>query len=383
MPREVRMPSLGQTTDELRIVAWLKAEGDAVRLGEPLLEVETDKATVEVESVASGSLLKVVRGTGELVPAGALIAYIGQPGEVVGEERSDGPAQHPAPTGVGAPEKVLATPLARQLARQHGIDLARVRGTGPQGRIEKEDVLALATGAEHAVPAAEPLPPAETPVPKHRQVIAQRLMHSVRTIPQITLTVTVDMSRARAALTSQREAGLTGLTYTHLILRAVAGALRAHPEMRRLWTDGPTGPHYRHIDRADVGLAVAGEDTLVVVTIPEPDQASVEQLIRATGDAVQRGRAGTLAAADMEPAAITVSNLGMYRVDRFQGIIDPAQTAILTTGRIADQVAAIDGGIRIVPRMQISLSVDHRVADGVVAARFLGSVAERLEAGEV
>jgi pyruvate dehydrogenase E2 component (dihydrolipoyllysine-residue acetyltransferase) len=205
----------------------------------------------------------------------------------------------------------------------------------------------------------------------------------VQTIPQITLRAMIDMSRARAGLTRRREAGLVGLTYTHLILRAVAGALRAQPEMRRLWIDRPEGPHYRHIERADVGLAVAGEDSLLVVTIPEPDRASVEQLVGMTEEAVRRGRAGALAATDAEPAAITVSNLGMYRVDQFQAIVDPAQAAILTTGRIADHVAAIDGDIRIVPRMQTSLSVDHRVADGVVAARFLGLVAERLEADEV
>lgn len=380
MPHEIRMPSLGQTSDELRILTWLKAEGDHVELGEPLLEVETDKATLDVESFVTGTLLKIVHGGGETVRAGTPVAYIGAQGEPIphGEAASATPAQAPDethPLDVPRNAKVLATPVARQLARQHGIEISRVPGSGPAGLVEKADVLALLQETDHTATDSWH----DLPVPPHRRVIAQRLTQSVQTIPHITLSVAVDAGEARGRLASARNTGLSGLTYTHLLLRSVAQALRAQPHLNRLWL--AQGPLYRQLARADVGLAVAGEDTLRVVTIPEPDRLPLADLVTLTAGAVQRGRTGALTHGDTAPAAITISNLGMYAVDSFQAIIDPAQTAILAVGRVAEQVVAVDGGIRVAPRLQLSLSVDHRVADGVVAARFLGAIKESLEQG--
>jgi pyruvate dehydrogenase E2 component (dihydrolipoamide acetyltransferase) len=221
----------------------------------------------------------------------------------------------------------------------------------------------------------------DIPVPRHRQVIAQRLTQSVTTIPQIRLTMTANVTQARNLLMAQRNAGLTGLTYTHLILRAVAGALRTYPALNRLWlTDGP---RYRQLPRADVGLAIANGDNLLVATIAEPDHTTMTQLVRQAREATERARQGMLTQADFNQAAITVSNLGMYGVDEFQAIVDPSQTAILAVGRVADQVVVIDGGIRVVPQMNLSLTVDHRVADGVLAAQFLSRVREELEQVEI
>jgi pyruvate dehydrogenase E2 component (dihydrolipoamide acetyltransferase) len=400
MPHEMRMPALGQTSDELRIVSWLKSEGESVKMGEPLLEVETDKAVLTVESAYNGTVLKILYPADKTLESGTVIAYVGQPGESVDasdgvspqvpKADSDG-AHAPAPEAASAPVAVpsggpvLASPVARQIAREHGIDLASVHGSGPGGRIERRDIEALIGGAAPAATPASPTTMAaqaeytDRDVPRHRQAIAQRLTRSAQTIPQIALMASVDMTLAKAVLDALRAAGLGGLTYTHLILRAVARALRAHPTVNMLW--GAEGPKLRTLTRANVGLAVAGDDTLLVATIAEPDQQPLPQLVQAVTGATQRGRASALSQADIAPAAITVSNLGMRRVDAFVAIVDPDQTAILAVGRVADAVAALNGGVQVVPRVALTLTVDHRVADGATAAAFLEAICEDLERG--
>lgn len=445
MSREIRMPALGQVSDELLIVRWLKNEGDSVKLGEPLLEIETDKATLEVEAAEAGTLLQITKREGETVEVGTVIAVVGKPGEKIQSTKIEA-VQAAAPVTaaeaiIGAPGKVLAvptarllarengiditeisgtgpngliekrdvqaiidqkrevkiTPVARQMAREHNIDLAQVSGTGPNGRIEKRDVESLIQPVEPSAPVPlssltglplvagvggeNHLQEGDIPVPKHRQIIAQRLTQSVTTIPQIRLTMTANMLQPRAMLTAQRAAGLPKLSYTHLILRAVAAALRAYPRMNSLWIND--GPRLHPLQRADVGLAIASEDNLLVATIPEPDRTSLTQLVRSTDEAIERGRRGTLSQIDLNPAAITVSNLGMYGVDDFEAIVDPSQTAILAVGRVAEQVVVIDGGIRVAPLMNLSLTVDHRVADGALAAQFLNRIREELEHSEV
>lgn len=403
MPQAMRMPALGQTSDELRIIAWLKSEGESVKLGEPLLEVETDKAALSVESAFTGVLLRITHQANETLESGTVIAYIGKPGESLADNDAAPGAttattatalttpsgNRVAATPQSAPDgRVLASPVARQMAKEHGIDLASVRGSGPDGRIERKDVQALLDAAQAAptATATTPAPAAKAnnatasldqPAPRHRQVIAQRLTRSVQTIPQITLTASVDMTQARALLDAQRTAGLSTISYTHLILRAVARALRAHPRLNALWLgDGPT---LRSLSQANVGLAIASDDNLLVATIAAPDSASLSDLVKTVGEATQRGRSGTLTQSDTAPAAITVSNLGMYRVDAFDAIVDPDQTAILAVGRVADQVVTSEGRIYVAPQMTLSLAVDHRVADGVAAAKFLETICEDLE----
>jgi pyruvate dehydrogenase E2 component (dihydrolipoamide acetyltransferase) len=381
----VRMPALGQTTDELRIISWLKKEGDPIEQGEPLFEVETDKATLEVEAFSSGILRKIVRQEDEVVEVGTLIAYIGKAEDELPGEMPARAAQEPAisstlsiststPT-IAQPgsDKVLASPPVRVLMREHGIDPRQVKGSGPGGRIERKDVEILieqrssSTGEQSSF----------TPVPHHRQVIAQRLTQSVQAIPQIALTSVIDMRQAQAVLEVERERGLARLTYTHLILRAVAQALRKHPRLNALWV--ANGPQYQQLARANVGLAVAGDDTLLVVTIPEPDRLSLAELVSVTDAAKARGRRRALITADTAQAAMAVSNLGMYGVDSFTAIVDPAQTAILATGRVVEQPVVEKGSVLIVPQMKITLVIDHRVADGVAAALFLRTLSEVLE----
>jgi pyruvate dehydrogenase E2 component (dihydrolipoamide acetyltransferase) len=381
------MPSLGQTSDESRIVAWLKSEGDNVAAGEPILEVETDKAILQIESTDSGTVLSILRPAGDLVQAGQPIAYVGRPGETLpasafapalrAEDATGAKDDETAPSGRSATtgEPVLATPVARKLAKDHGIDVRRIRGSGPGGLIEKRDVQAFidARVDERATPVA----PVDIPVPRHRQIIARRLTRSIQTIPQITLNMTARMRAALALVSAQRAGGLAGLTATHLIMRSVARMLRAQPHMNRLWHE--EGPTYRQLVRTDVGLAVANDDNLLVATIAEPDRLDWPGLVRISDQAIRRARGGTLAQADTAPTAIAISNLGMHGVDSFGAIVDPDQSMILAVGRIVDQPIAIDGGIHILPQMTLSLTVDHRIADGVAAAAFLGAIRDDLE----
>ena len=339
------MPPLGQTSDELRIVAWRKREGDEVAAGETLLEVETDKATLEVEAALAGTVLRIVHGDGQTVQAGTVIAYVGEPGEEVAAE---------------APAKVQAAPAVRRLAQEHGVDLAQVQGSGPGGRIERSDVLALVEEGD----------PGEL-VSRHRRSLAARLGRSAA-IPQFTVGVTVDMTAAAALV--ERDAAVT---YTHVLLRAIARALRAHPEMNRLWVD--EGPRLRRLERADVGLAVAGEDTLLVVTIPEPDLLPLTELAAEVERAAAAARAGVVSERNRGPAAVTLSNLGMTGVDRFTALIDPDQTAILAAGRVAERPAVVDGSLQPLLQLELALTVDHRVADGFGAGRFLAAVRDELE----
>jgi pyruvate dehydrogenase E2 component (dihydrolipoamide acetyltransferase) len=264
----------------------------------------------------------------------------------------------------------MASPAVRRLAAERGIDLARVQGSGPGGRIEKHDVLA---------------PPEEAPevgdlVSPHRQALARRLSRSA-TIPQFSLGVTVDITRAAALLEREREGEAPGLTYTHLLLRGIATALRAHPEMNVLWDD--EGPRRRRLERADVGLAVAGEDALLVVTIPEPDRLSLPELVEQSDRAAAEARAGRVSERFSGPATVTLSNLGMVGVDRFIAVIDPDQTAILASGAVVKRPGEVAGGIGLVPQLELTLTSDHRAVDGVVAGRFLAEIQKVLEGGEL
>jgi len=341
------MPPLGTTTDELRIVEWLKTVGEDVVAGEPLFVVEGDKATLEVEAAAPGTLLTIRRQPGEVVGVGVIVAYVGTPGEEL-------PGEPP----VGRAE---ASPAVRKLAGEHVIDLAEIEGTGPGGRIERRDILAVAGAASES----------GDPVPPHRQAMARRLGRAV-SIPQFSVGVTVDMTAAATEL------GAPGITYTHLLLRAIASTLRTHPGLNALWVDGP---RIRRLERFDVGLAVAGEGTLYVVTIPEPDTLEPTALVEQVERAAAEARAERATEQYSGPTAVVLSNLGGVGVDRFSAILDPDTTAVLAAGRATERPTVIEGELGIAPQLDLTLTVDHRVADGVAAGRFLAALRERLEKG--
>jgi len=363
------MPPLGQTSDEIRIEAWLKKPGDEVTEGEALLEVETDKATLEVEASSSGVLLAIVHDAGAVVTAGEVIGWIGEPGEEIPVEH-DSPAlaapaeqREPAAPSASPSEggRALAAPVVRSLAREHGLDINRIPGTGPGGRVERKDVLAAI---------AQPAPEGE-PVPAHRQAIAARLTRAAA-VPQFSLGTTVDLTRALTGLEATANA-----TVTHLLLRAVASALRLHPDLNRIWVD--EGPRLRTLEPIRVGLAVAAEDRLLVPTVAEPDREPLAALVTRVSALISDARAGRIAAEHTGAAAVTVSNLGMFGVDWFQAIVDPDQAAILAAGAINRRAVVTGDGIAAVSQIELVLSVDHRVADGAAAARFLQTLKAELE----
>jgi pyruvate dehydrogenase E2 component (dihydrolipoamide acetyltransferase) len=386
MATPVRMPALAQTSDELRLTAWLKTEGEQVTEGEPLFEAETDKAELEVEAAASGTLLRCLAGPGETVSIGTVVAWIGHPGEDIPQAVPGvpgavaGPGRAPAtvspspgvlsPASVSATDsssRLPATPAARALARERGIGLAQVTGSGPGGRIERRDVLA-------ALDSASPRRADDGTtdvVPPHRRAIAARLSRAA-IVPQFTVSRTVD---ARSALA--RAAGLDGVTLTHVLLQAAAVALRAMPNVNRVWLD--EGPRFLRLAHCHVGLAIAADDNLIVATIPEPDRLGLEDLVLTVRQAVDEGRRGRLSAVFTAPAAMTLSNLGMFGVDRFEAIVDPDQTAILAVGRAVERPAVTADGIAAVPQLDLALTVDHRTVDGAAAARFLAAVCAELE----
>ncbi len=418
MATPVRMPALGQTSDQLRLVAWLKAEGDVVTEGEPLFEAESDKAVHEVEASSDGTLLRVLGELDEMVTVGTVIAWLGEPGDEIPDtppayvKAGSLPAPAPAPASASesasaspaaaaagpgtatasapaadAGSRVAATPVARRMAREHGIDLSSVTGTGPNGRIESRDVLAAAgegSVADGAAPppAAEPSRPApgdsgtvaqgasDTPVPSHRQAIARRLVAS--TVPQFAVSRTID---ARTALA--RVAQAEGATLTHVLLQAMSAALEQFPGLNRVWID--EGPSFRQFTQARVGLAIASEDRLVVATISEAHRLGLPELAQTVRETVRQGREGRLSGAASQAAPITLSNLGMYGVDQFEAIVDPDQTAILAVGRVVERPAAIGGGVFVIPQLTLTLSVDHRTVDGAEAGGYLAAVCGLLE----
>jgi pyruvate dehydrogenase E2 component (dihydrolipoamide acetyltransferase) len=397
---EIRLPPLGQTTDEMSIVEWYKKEGDTIEIAEPLLCVETDKAQVDVESYEEGTVLKIIAQPGELLSSGSLLAYVGAPGEEIPSEPGAAPTKGAAPAAPTAPAaaaapaaapaapppaapapaaggRIQVSPVVRKLAADLGVDLATVTGTGAGGVITREDVQGAAGGGAASAAAA---PAAAAPagdgelvaVAPLRRAIARRLLKSTQNIPVFRLTAHLDASAAKKEIEAYTAAHGKGLTYTHLLLRAVARALRDHPVMMRLWVED--GPKYQVLTDPNVGLAVAGDDSLYVVTIPTPDTATLADLVEAVKGAAERGRAGQLSKADQSPASITISNLGMFAVDSFDAIIDPDQNAILATASVQDRVVAVDGVPTVVPQLTVNLSCDHRSVDGAQGAQFLRSL---------
>jgi len=427
MPTSVVMPALELAQESGKVLHWLKSPGDTVTKGEPLVEIETDKVTTEIEAPASGVLGDVTARDGDVVPVGQAIALIfaqdearsvGRAPAVAPPPRAGGAAAVPAPAAT-----VKASPLARQIAREHGVDLAQVTAAG--GKIEKADVLAhIASRKESAAPgattalltAASPkarrlaaergldiralrgsgpggavlaadiaaaelreapsTPRAEAPgVGTVWRIMAERMTASWTSAPHFYLFREVNVSR----LISWREQASkqTGarITYTDLLVKLVAAALSRHPGVNASWKDGAIVRH-AHIN---IGLAVAIDDGLVAPVIHRADTLSLAEIAARREDVVSRGQAGKLRPADLQGGGFTISNLGMYGVDAFNAIVNPPQAAILAVGRIADRVIAVNGQPAVQPTMMLTLSCDHRALDGARGAQFLGALADLIE----
>ena len=391
MPTEVILPRLGQGMESGTIVRWLKAEGEPVERGEPLYELDTDKVTQEVEAEASGVLLKIAVAAGE-VPVGRTVAFIGSAGEAVPDLQAEslpaesGPEAPPEP--VQAPEpvpepagtsngRIKASPLARRLARERGIDLASVPGTGPEGRIVAEDVERSAA-APAAAPQLATAPAGEVerrPLSNVRKTIARRLTQAWA-VPVFQLQASADMTRVNALVARLRERDPDlRVTVTDVLTKVCAQALMRHREVNAEWTDDAILLH----PSANVGLAVAAPQGLVVPVVRHAERLSLPEIAAARADLVGRARENKLRTEDLEGGTFTISNLGMYAVESFTAVLNPPQAAIVAVGATEERAVAVDGEVAVRPMVTLVATFDHRAVDGAPAAAFLQTVTESLE----
>jgi pyruvate dehydrogenase E2 component (dihydrolipoyllysine-residue acetyltransferase) len=407
---EVKLPRLGQGMESGTIVKWLKSEGERVEKGEPLYELDTDKVTQEVEAEASGVLLKIAIPEGE-VPVGRTIAVIGDEGEQVelsgngaseqpppGSAESDvqtveAPAQAPAReadrqegrdaaagTAEQAPAqrdggRVKASPLARRIARERGIDLAAVNGTGPEGRIVAEDVERSGVSAPAAAPAPAPVPGEveRVELTSVRKTIARRLTEAWQ-IPVFQLQASADMTRANALVARLREDG-TKATVTDVLTKVCAAALMRHREVNAQYSEDAI----LRYPTANVGIAVAAPQGLVVPVIRSAERLRLAEIAAARAEVVGRARENKLQRSDLEDGTFTISNLGMYRVERFTAVLNPPQAAIVAVGATEERAVPVDGEVVVRPLLTLTATFDHRAVDGAPAADFLQTVKELLE----
>jgi pyruvate dehydrogenase E2 component (dihydrolipoamide acetyltransferase) len=384
VPTDVIMPALGMAQETGKVLRWLKGEGDDVAKGEPLLEVETDKVTVEIEAPVDGRLAALRAGEGAEVPVGEAVAVIVGAGEdlpTTNESIGAVMVSEPSPTAAAVPEAVpaaaataaprrrLASPKARRVAEERGIDLdSLVGGSGPHGALVAADI--PDGGPAPAAPGGE-----ELPLSRIWSIMAERMTQSWTSAPHFYLLREVDAGR----LGSWREVarGRLGreVSVTDLLVRATAAALGDRPRLNAAWADGSIHQN----DEVNVGIAVAVEDGLVVPVIHGADRIGLGAIAERREDIVARARESALRPEDVERGTFTISNLGMFGVDAFNAVVNPPQAAILAVGRIVDRVAAHDGAPVVRPTMVLTLSCDHRVVDGARAAQFLDALATLIE----
>jgi pyruvate dehydrogenase E2 component (dihydrolipoamide acetyltransferase) len=418
MASRVVMPKLSDTMEEGRILRWLRKEGDPIETGQALAEVETDKATVEMEAYTNGTIRKLIASEGQFVKVGQLIGIIGGADEDISAllpaagaaepvaakaapvaatpKAAAAPAPSaapPAPAAQAATGRSLkASPLALRMAVEGGLDLNAIRGTGPQGRIIKRDIEAALSQA----PAAAPVRPAAVPqrsrslamqaardegpesqdleLSSVRRTIAKRLVQSKGPIPHFYLTVDVAMDRvwdAYKALRDQKSA----ISINDIVVKATALALRQHPEINASFA----GDHIKTFTRVHIGMAVALDEGLITPVLRDADIKPLEEISEEARSLVERARARKLQPGEYTGATFSISNLGMMGIEEFSAIINPPEAAILAVGAVRQVPVVADGALAVGWRMKMTLSVDHRVADGAAGARFLQTLKQFLE----
>lgn len=436
---EVRMPKMGDGMEEGTILRWLKQEGEQVTVNEPIAEIETDKANVEMPAEDAGTLTKIVVKEGETVPVGAVIGYIGEVGgngaakpgahkqnganagahpatPAKGGETDSAPTETPVeasaevetaeggamPATGPTAERVNASPLARKMAVEMGIDLAQVTGTGPNGRIVQRDLIAFgdkpAAATKHvdvpvgappvqtSTPTAKPLAATAAPslqgedkeVGKMRKAIARRTVQSKQTVPHFYLVMPVEMDPAMSLLTQMNtQSPDQKVTVNDLIVKACAVALTRFPEVNVSWTPEDTVRHYNSIN---IGIAVGTDNGLTVPVVPDCGSKTLRQISAEAKTLINRARTGALTPQEMSGGTFSVSNLGMFGVEEFLAIINPPESAILAVGAVTKEVAVgEDGDFVARQRMRVTLSCDHRTVDGLLGAKFLQEVRRLLE----
>jgi pyruvate dehydrogenase E2 component (dihydrolipoamide acetyltransferase) len=415
MATEIKLPRLGQGMESGTIVKWLKSEGENVEKGEPLYELDTDKVTQEVEADASGVLLKIAIQEGE-VEVGKTIAVIGEAGEEVAEPEAakvdEAPQEEGSPGSAREEERergreasadddeavteirepvaargnggrVKASPLARRIARERGIDLTAIAGTGPEGRVVAEDVERAAASPAPLVPEAAPAPAAppgeveSVPVSSIQKTVARRMTEAWQ-IPVFQLFVSADMTRSmdvRKRLVELTPEGGVKPTVSDLLTKVCAAALMRHRALNAWWAEDTIELQ----PNANVGLAVALPQGLIVPVIRQCERKTVAEIAAARADLVTRARDGKLQRDDLEGGTFTISNLGMYGVERFTAVINPPQAAILAVGATQEKPVVRDGKLVARPMMDLMLTCDHRSVNGADGAGFLQAVKEILE----
>jgi pyruvate dehydrogenase E2 component (dihydrolipoamide acetyltransferase) len=415
--KDVIMPALGMAQETGTLIQWLKKPGDAITKGEPLMEIETDKATVEIEAPASGVLSNITAQPGDVIPVGQRIALILAPGE---SDSSASPQTQPTPAaspptdvqprpltatpvaarlaaehnldihqikpGGGqvrkedvltyldhqnkpsASTRVLASPKARRLAKEHGIDLSSIQGTGPEGAV-------LAANLQSPILQSSPLPSPADQLPRIWRVMVDRLSQAWTTIPHFYLMREVNAVRLVAWREKAQQHSAEKITYTDLLIRLTAAALKQFPRLNASWTNNTIVSN----PDINIGLAVAVEDGLLVPVLHRADEMNLAQVAARRSEIVSRAKSGKLSLDDLTGGTFTISNLGMYGVDAFHAIVNPPQAAILAVSRIADRVVPVNGQPAVQPVMTLALSCDHRVVDGARAAEFLGALADLIE----
>jgi pyruvate dehydrogenase E2 component (dihydrolipoamide acetyltransferase) len=420
------MPALGMAQETGVLLEWLKSEGDEVTMGEPLMEIETDKATVEVEAPASGILANLTAAPGDEVPVGQVIGLILAPGESAPPATAASvpttPAQPATPVDSAAAAELLASPLAARMAAEHQLDLSllvkpdgsriqkedvlayldtqqqsasagrvlaspkarrlaaeqdldltKIKGSGPQGAVVTADV--EATGAQ-PIPALPPISQPQTlPVTRMWQTMVERLSQSWTTVPHFYLTCEVNASQLVTWWHNVQQRATEKITITDLLVKLVAAALRHNPRLNAMWHNNAIVLN----DEINVGLAVAVEDGLLVPVIHQADQLGLNELAVRRRELVARAKAGRLALDDLRNGTFTLSNLGMYGIDAFNAIINPPQAAILAVGRISERVVPVDDQPAVQSMMNLTLSCDHRVVDGARGAQFLQTLVSFIE----
>ncbi len=382
---DIGMPRLSDSMEEATILTWLKEPGQHVVRGEPLVEVETDKATVVYEAELDGVLEEIVVGNGETAELGALIARLRADGEVEARVAAPASAQavQRAERASAAPvgERASATPVARRLARERGVPLDGLVGSGPGGRIVVEDVEAAAGGAAEPAKSdgrGEATEVVHTPT---QRTIAERMSESRSSIPEFTLEAEILMDAAAAARGELRAAGRKPVpSFNDFVVRAVALALADYPGLNASYEPGRSIRH----GRVNVGIAVDTPDALLVPTIKDADQRSLLAIATESRRLVEAARERRLTPADLADGTFTVSNLGMFGVRRFHAVINPPEVAILAVGAVVQHpVVGADGSIAAGHAMDVALSCDHRVVYGAEAARFLKRFRQLLEHADV
>jgi pyruvate dehydrogenase E2 component (dihydrolipoamide acetyltransferase) len=418
MATKVIMPKLSPTMEEGQISRWLKKEGDKVSMGEPLAEIDTDKATMEMQALANGVLRKIIVNEGQAAPLGQLIAVIGEPDEDIASMLSEAPAaapapkpeqptqeppkqeqpkqeekpaEQPAPQQNGQPKtdsgRMIVSPLAARMAAESGIDLRSLQGSGPGGRIIKRDIEAAISqpkpepGYPRVVPTGQ-VPQIgasayrDEPASEIRKTIARRLVTSLGPVPHFFLTTEIEMDRA-----AEMRRGINALdpdlkiSINDVIIKVAAAALIQHPEVNASFQE----KFVRYYERADVGVAVAIEDGLITPVVRAADQKSLSQIAAEVRELAERARSRRLKPEEYTGATFSISNLGMFGIDEFTAVINPPEGAILAVGAMSPKPVVRDNEIVIRQMMRVTMSCDHRVIDGATGAKFLQTFKKILE----